>query len=118
MIIGGDTSPATAGSTRTLSCVTSVVEGLVVDPSVTWMHSDGSVVLSGEQIAVGSPEVMSNTTTLTLTFTPLHTSHGGEYVCLASITIKEVSIEGLSSTAAVNVTVNGKLWVQVTTGIV
>ncbi len=117
-MIDGDTSPATAGSTRTLSCVTSVVEGLVVNPSVTWMYSDGNVVLGGEEIAVESPEVMSNTTTLTLTFSPLLTSHGGEFVCLASITIKEVSIEDLSSTAAVTVTVNGKLWVQVTTGIV
>ncbi len=108
--IDGDTSPATAGSTRTLSCVTSVVEGLVVNPSVVWMYSDGNVVLSGDEITVGSPEVMGNTTTLTLTFSPLLTSHGGEYVCLASITIKEVSIEDLSSTAAVTVTVNCKLW--------
>ncbi len=109
VMIDGDTSPTTAGSTRTLSCVASVVEGLVVNPSVTWMYSDGSVVLSGERIIVGSPEVMGNTTTLTLTFSPLLTSHGGEYVCLASITIKEVSIEDLNSTADVDVTVNGKL---------
>ncbi len=108
-MIDGDTSPTTAGDTKTLSCVTSVVEGLVVDPSVTWMHSDGSVVLSGEEIIVGSPEVMGNTTTLTLTFSPLLTSHEGEYVCLASITVETVNIHDLNSTTDVDVSVNGKL---------
>ncbi len=75
-MIDGYTSPTPAGDTKTLSCVTSVVGGLVVDPSVVWIYSDGSVVLSGEEIAVGSPEVMGNTTILTLTFSPLLASLG------------------------------------------
>ena len=74
-----------AGSTYTLVCQVSVVEGLVVDPDVVWLDSNGTAV-SGVNITVGGPSIEGSVFTRNLTFSPLHTSHGGDYTCdLASL---------------------------------
>ncbi len=108
MTIDGDISPAAAGGSRTFTCVASVVEGLIVKANVAWMYSDGNVINTGGNIAVGIPEVIGNTSTLTLTISPLSTSHGGVYVCFASITIEEINIQDLSSATEVVVNVTSK----------
>ena len=61
-----------------------MVEGLVVDPNVVWLDSNGMTV-SGLDIAVGRPSIEGSVVTRNLTFSILHTSHGGEYTCRASI---------------------------------
>ncbi len=90
------------------ACIASVVEGLIVEPDVAWMYSDGSVITTEGVITVGPPEVIGNTSTLTLTISPLSTSHGGVYVCLASITIEEINIQDLNNTTEVAVNVTSK----------
>ena len=81
----------TAGNTYTLVCRVSVVEGLVVDPNVVWLDSNGTTV-SGVNITVGGPSFEGSVVTHNLTFSILHTSHGGEYTCQASISVSGISL--------------------------
>ena len=82
---------STAGQTHTLTCTAIVIENLVVEPTLEWLDTDRHVV-GGDDITVGSPVTMGTNTTLTLTFSPLHTSHGGRYTCRASINIPAISL--------------------------
>ena len=78
---------STAGSPYTLTCTVMVVNGLVVVPQVIWLKNGTSVV--GD---VTSGMASANTTTLTLQFNPLHTSNGGQYSCIANVSIPIISI--------------------------
>ena len=51
---------------------------LNADPTLVWVGPDGTPVLSEHNITVGTPMVDDNVTSLTLLFTPLNSSHGGE----------------------------------------
>ena len=97
----------TAGNTYTLVCRVSVVEG-IVDPDVVWLDSNGMTV-SGLDIAVGRPSIEGSVVTRNLTFNPLHTSHGGEYTCRASISVSSISIENLSNSSSTRITVKSML---------
>ena len=81
----------TAGNAYTLVCHVIVIEGLVVDPTVVWLDSNRATV-SGVNISVGGPSIEGNVVTHNLTFSPLHTSHGGEYTCRASISVSSISL--------------------------
>ena len=107
-ITAPDGTPS-AGESYTLTCTVEVVERLVVTPDVEWLDPDNNVVATGGDITVGSPETSGTTTTLTLTFNPLLTSHGGEYTCRANITIEKISIIDLSNTDSIDVIVQSKL---------
>ena len=93
MTISGPTT-AIAGEQLVLTCTVRVVEHLISVPSVEW---------SGSSVGRGDGVIDSYTThngvisTKTLTFSPLHTSHGALYTCMADI--KDQSI---------NLTKNGK----------
>ena len=87
----------TAGNTYTLVCQVSVVEGLVVDPDVVWLDSNGTTV-SGLDITVGEPNIEGSVVTRNLTFSPLHTSHGGNYTCRASISVFSISLSSSNLT--------------------
>ena len=82
----------TTGEEYHLICTVEVVEGLVVQPIVAWLDPTNQPV-SQPNIAVGTAQRDGVNTTLTLTFTPLHTSHMGQYTCQAIVTIQEVSID-------------------------
>ena len=86
------TAPS-AGESYTLTCIVEVVEGLIVRPDVEWLDPDNNAVATGGDITVGSPQTSNTTTTLTLIFNPLLTSHGGEYTCRANITIEEILVD-------------------------
>ena len=88
-----------AGEVYTLVCSVEVSPG---SPNVTWMH-DGRVVSSEANITVGDMETTGTTTTLTLTFNPLRTSHGGVYTCQSVVGKSE-----LTETAIKAVTVESK----------
>ena len=64
-----------------LTCTVEVGEG---SPTVQWLDSDG-VVTTGGDITVGASDTSGTTTTLTLIFDPLYTSHGGEYTCQSEV---------------------------------
>ena len=73
---------ATAGEQLMLTCTVRVVEHLISIPSVEW---------SGGSVGRGGGVVEGNTThdgvvsKKTLTFSPLHTSHGALYTCTARL---------------------------------
>ena len=100
---------ATAGERSAVTCTVTVVEGLIVNPSVVWLYANGSEIITGGEVTVGNPDVTGRVTTLNLIFSPLHTSHGGEYTCRASVNIPEIDIADLHNTDDTNVTVTGKL---------
>ena len=81
---------STAGQAHTLTCTATVVENLVVEPTLEWLDTDRNRV-GGNSITVGPPVTTGTNTTLTLTFNPLHTSHGGRYTCRATVNIPAIS---------------------------
>ena len=82
----------TAGEEYQLICTVVVVEGLVVQPTVTWIYPTNDP-MNELNITVGSAQRNGVSTTLTLIFNPLRTSHRGRYTCQAGVGIPEVSID-------------------------
>ena len=75
---------AQAGADLEVTCSVSVVDHLVSSPSVEWR---------GDNIDSSNVKVeMIDNLTVMLTFTPLHTSHGAVYSCVASIIIEAISV--------------------------
>ena len=94
------TGEPTAGEEYNFTCSVNVSAG---SQSIKWQYSNGSNVTTGGDITVGSPETSGTTvTTLTLTFNPLLTSHGGEYTC------RSVVQETVERTAMIDVTVQSE----------
>ena len=98
---------STAGSPYTLTCTVMVVNGLVVVPQVMWLNN-GVCVVGGNGSSVTSGMASANTTTLTLQFNPLHTSDGGQYFCVANVSIPIISITSLYNTSVSSLTVQSK----------
>ena len=88
---------STAGQAYTLTCTVTVVENLVVGPTLEWLDTDTNIV-GGNDITVGPPITTNTNSTLTLTFNPLYTSHGGRYTCRASINISAISLSNSNET--------------------
>ena len=88
MTISG-VSDGLAGDDLSLTCTVTVVEYLTVVPTVQW--SGGSV---GLEDGVTESETSDDgvNSMRTLTFSPLHTSHGAEYTCQAEISISSISV--------------------------
>ena len=88
MTISGPTT-AIAGEQLVLTCTVRVVEHLISVPTVEW---------SGGSVGRGDDVIESNTTRngvmskKTLTFNPLHTSHGALYTCMADIKDKSITL--------------------------
>ena len=75
-----------------------------VPPTVQWLYcSNGSEVTNGSGITIGTQRTTVSTTTLTLSFNPLHTSHGGQYICQSTIDSPASTVN-----ATRNVTVQSK----------
>ena len=88
----------------TLTCtVHEVISGLVNMPSAHWIE-DSSLVTSGGEIVV--TETLRNGTTaiVTLTFSTLHTSHAGQYMCQGTL-VSPAAVDDITSEPA-NVSVN------------
>ena len=113
MIINS-TGNTTAGEMYTLSCTATVVEDLVVVPILQWEYSNGSAVDGGPTLTLSTRATSANTTTYNLTFSPLQTSHGGEYTCRAIISISSISISSLNGSQFSGVVVESKLLVNFT----
>ncbi|KAL5486424.1 hypothetical protein EMCRGX_G018896 [Ephydatia muelleri] len=89
---------STAGSPYNLTCTVMVVNGLVVVPQVMWFKN-------GTSVTGGNGMISANTTTLILQFNPLRTSDGGQYSCIANVSLPVISITSLSNTSASSVIV-------------
>ena len=94
----------TAGDVYTLTCNATVVENLAVEPDIEWLYSNGTIV----DITVGTIMMTSNVFTRNLTFNPLRTSDGGQYICNTSINVSSISLKSISSESSLNVTVQSK----------
>ena len=72
-----------------LTCTVTVVEDLVVRPSVEW---SGGSVGSGEGVMVGDTDTSGVNSTRDITFNPLNTSHGAQYTCEATINVESIGL--------------------------
>ena len=73
---------ATAGQTHTLNCTVVKIGGLINSPIVSWT-TGGVPVGSGVSVVTTTGQL---STTSVLTFNPLRTSDGGNYMCEGSLT--------------------------------
>ena len=82
-----------AGENFTVTCTSSVVAGLSdgVVVATSWTDSEGNPLQSDTTLMSGS------NTSLALVFNPLLTSHSGQYICTATISIVELSIQQMNS---------------------
>ena len=76
-----------AGQTYTLQCSAGVVDGLVVLPDMK-IVSPNSTVIS-----------VMNSSSVEYVFSPLKTSHGGQYTCTATLNIPQAGITDLTTSA-------------------
>ena len=65
-----------AGQPFSVECNFTMIPNLVTAPSVQWLNSAGSVVSENALLSLY----------------PLLTSHGGEYTCIVTISIPQLSI--------------------------
>ena len=89
MTISGVSDMLIAGDNLSLTCTVTVVEYLTVVPTVQW--SGGSVRLE-DGVTESDTSHDGVNSMRTLTFSPLHTSHGAEYSCQAEISISSISV--------------------------
>ena len=77
-----------AGQNTTLTCSAIAVDGLVAGSIVEATWSDNN----GDHLRSSTMERNDSNTTVTLTFTPIFLSRGGQYTCNASILIPAISV--------------------------
>ena len=94
-----------AGETYSLTCTVSLEQVLRQSPVIEWIGPDGRVIENGTVVDVSLSS--SSPTTMTLLFSPLHTSHGGTYWCRATVIDTDAKIEIMNNSSK-NVTVQSK----------
>ena len=72
----------TAGLSHTLTCDATTKEHLIVAPILNWVATEDIPDVTESVQSIGL-----STSSRSLTFNPLRTSHGGPYTCQASINI-------------------------------
>ena len=101
LTISRDGGPFIAGLSYNLTC-TVTLENAIETPTVGWLDPNNNPLDTNSNITVWNiVRVNCSTYTTTLHFTTLHTSHGGQYSCQATL-------RGVNNTAAVNITVPSK----------
>ena len=97
---------STAGEVYSLTCDVSLSQSLRQSPVIEWVGPDGNVIdnatLTDVSLTSSSPS-----TTMTLLFNPLRTSHGGTYSCRAILTDTTASTR-IVNNSSVTVTINSK----------
>ena len=73
-----------AGNMYNLLCSVSVVFGT---PNITWFDSNGTEVIDGSGITQTLTVVSATMQKYELQFNPLIYTHGGEYTCVANLTV-------------------------------
>ena len=75
------------GQSLSIRCLVSkTVDGLSARPVLQWVKDNGDDIVGGDGVILDGPNFQSTLTTLTLMFSPLHTSHAGRYICQTSLT--------------------------------
>lgn len=75
------TGNAIAGEMFTLTCSATRVGNFTGNVTLQWITPDGSQAVSTGSVVVGTALTSGEMTSLSLQFTTLFTSHGGEYRC-------------------------------------
>ena len=88
-----------------LTCTVMVIDGMNLDLSVEWAGPDGVVVVSEGNRTVGQVETQGTTSTLTLSFNPVLSSHGGNYTCTAAISVPWMATQPPQHSASVDMPV-------------
>ena len=102
------TGPSLAGTTLTLTCNITLLQDLRATPTIEWVGPDGSRIQNGPGVVVSTPFPEGPSLLVTVELSPLQTSHGGGYRCVAAVSIPEASLS-LTSSSALNITVQGSL---------
>ena len=95
-----------AGEELQLTCTVTTLANLVASAELTVQWSGGGVGSAG--VIESANTVSGATSTRTLTFSPLLTSHGAQYICLATINIPSISVTKTGSNST-DVMVQSKL---------
>ena len=86
--------------------MTCVVTAESSPTAIEWMDSQGGTIMPGDGITLGDVTMEDNTTSSrSLQFSPLRTSHGGKYTCQATV-------ESETMSGNVDVNVQGELTVK------
>ena len=88
-----------AGETYSLTCTVSLEQVLRQSPIIEWIGPDGRVIENGKIVDV-SLWSSSPSTTMTLLFSRLRTSHRGIYWCRASVRDTAASINIMNNSSA------------------
>ena len=96
VIISGNTT-GIAGEEITLLCTVTTLANLVASAELTVQWIGGSVNVDGDGVTESAITVNGVTSTRNLTFSPLLTSHGAQYICQATINIPSISVTKTSS---------------------
>ena len=103
---------STAGEVYSLTCDVSLSQKLRRSPVIEWVGPDGNVIdnatLRDVSLTSSSPS-----TTMTLSFNPLRTSHRGMYWCRATLTDTAAYIILMNNSTA-SLIILGKLVYDVT----
>ena len=92
---------STAGVNHTLTCTVTLEQDLRAPLLIQWTAPNGSIIGNETLVDV---TVSRSSNSLSLTFGPLHTSHGGQYSCMVSVNVPEANVF-LSGQASLNITV-------------
>ena len=98
VVIRHNDGAPTAGQSFNLTC-TAVLDGITGPPIIKWLGPNNSV-LNSSSVTVENMVMMNDSTYgVTLVFSSLHTSHGGQYTCQAvlgqasAVTSTELSVQ-------------------------
>ena len=93
---------STAGVNHTLTCTVTLEQDLRSPLLIQWTAPNGSIIGNETLVDV---TVSRSSNNLSLTFDPLHTRHGGQYSCMASMNVPESNVF-LRGQASLNITVH------------
>ncbi len=96
----------TAGEMYAVTCDVSLNQNLRQAPVIQWVGPSG-LVLDDNSLEDLLLSTASPSTSLTLSFTPLHTSHAGSYVCRAIVMDTDANLQISSNNTSI-ITIDGR----------
>ena len=97
------------GTNYALMCIVNRIPGMRIIPSLEWVGPDGEVIVSGGNITVGEVEHEGAVSSLTLSFTPVSSSHGGTYTCRAAVSVPWMTTQPTPKSVSVDMPVICKI---------